>query len=56
MIDRYKYYRIVRSTAIDSACRSVGATWYLDTDGVKTDCIPFLMCTIAHDMLYEMGV
>lgn len=56
MIDRTEYYAIVWRTSLNAFCRCSGATWYMDTDSVKTDCVPYLMCVIARDMLYEMGV
>lgn len=56
MIDRVKYYAIIWRTTVNVYCRCKDATWYLDTDSVKTDCVPYLMCVIARDMLYDMGV
>lgn len=55
MIDRARYYSIVRNVTIDAGCRSVGCTWYLSASGVTTDCVPFLMGMIAFDMLYDLG-
>lgn len=56
MIDRVRYYAIVRGAMVNVFCRYHDALWYIDTDGLKTDCVPYLMCNIAYDMLYEMGV
>lgn len=59
MIDRVRYYAIVFGTMINAVCRypdSFWYNWYIDTDSIKTDCVPYLMCVIARDMLYEMGV
>lgn len=56
MIDRTRYYAVVWRTTVNVYCRCRNAIWYIDTDGMKTDCIPYLMCMIARDMLYEMGV
>lgn len=55
MIERARYYSIVRAMSIDAASRCVGCTWYMSANGVTTDCIPFLMGMIAFDMLYDLG-
>lgn len=55
MIDRVRYYAIVWRETLNACVRCPRSLWYIDTDSVKTDCVPFLMCTIARDMLYEMG-
>ena len=56
MIDRVKYYAIVWRVTVNVYCRYLHSLWYIDTDSLKTDCVAYLMCMIAHDMLYEMGV
>lgn len=56
MIERVKYYVIVWRATINAFCRYPNSLWYIDTDCLKTDCTSYLMCTIAYDMLYEMGV
>lgn len=56
MIDRVRYYAIVWRETLNVYVRCPRSLWYIDTDSLKTDCVPFLMCTIARDMLYEMGV
>lgn len=56
MIDRVRYYSIVWRTMVNAVCRYPNSKWYIDTDCMKTDCVPYLMCIIAYDILYEMGV
>lgn len=56
MIDRGRYYSIVWGIMVNAFFRYPNSTWYIDTDSLKTDCVPYLMCIIAYDMLYEMGV
>lgn len=56
MIERVKYYAIVWRATVNAFCRYPSSLWYIDTDSMKTDCVPYLMCNIAFDMLYEMGV
>lgn len=59
MIDRIRYYAIVWGSMVNAIfCYpdSYWYNWYNDTDSLKTDCVPYLMCHIAYDMLYEMGV
>lgn len=56
MIDRVKYYSIVSRETIRAYIRYPNSLWYIDTDSLKTDCVPYLMCAIAYDMLYKMGV
>ena len=56
MIDRVRYYSIVWRATVNAFCRYTSSLWYIDTDSVKTDCTPYLMCNIAWNMLYEMGV
>lgn len=55
MIDRIKFYDIVYCSILESVRRSFGDRWYIFTDAIKTDCVPYLMCMISRDMLYEMG-
>ena len=55
MIDRVRYYGIVWRAMVNAFSRYPCSLWYIDTDSVKTDCTPYLMCNIAWDMLYEMG-